>query len=260
MAVPGNRSRGGGMLQARTMTGLPMTWILFGTSLLILLLVVVAIGVAVAGLARAFSRPIHSGEGPAPLHVRRDIAFAALGIAIALTGRLLRLNNPFLVQYIPLAMVGLGGVSALRAFLRAGGAADPQAPASNTQAAAAGGEIVSMAKGIGDLRFSAAGRTIRGGNLRLGIGDLDMDLSGVSLPAGTHVLKAHVGMGDLRIRPPVDVPTRIEAAVGLGEVRLGTQSDSGIANRLVRETPGYSDAVSRLVIAAFVGVGEIRIP
>lgn len=245
------------------MTGLPMTWILFGTSLLILLLVVVAIGVAVAGLARVFARPIRSGEGPAPLHVRRGVAFAALGIAIALTGRLLRLNNPFLVQYIPWAMVGLGGVSALRAFLRAGGAADPQAPAAPAQDASdreTPAETVSIAKGIGDLRFSGAGRTIRGGNLRLGIGDMDVDLFGVRLPAGTHVLRAHVGMGDLRIRPPVDVPTRIEAAVRVGEVRIGRQSDSGFGNRLVKEDPGYAEAVSRLMIAASVGVGEIRIP
>ena len=254
------------MLQAPTMTDLPMTWfrvILFIPSLLLLLLLLVAVRHAVAGVARALARPTPTGDASARLHARRGLALAGLGIAIALSARLLRLHNPFLVQYIPLAMMALGAVSALRAFLQAGGAADAQAPAapdSNTPVVETGGEIVSMVKGVGDLRFSAAGRTIRGGSLRLGIGDLDMDLAGVSLPAGTHVLKAHVGMGDLRIRLPADVPTRIEAAVGLGEVRLGTQSDSGIANRLVRETPGYSDAVSRLVIAAFVGVGEIRIP
>ena len=65
-------------------------------------------------------------------------------------------------------------------------------------------------------------------------------------------------MGELNIRPPRDIPTRIEAEVALGEVRLGMQRDSGIGNRLVREDDGYANAASRLLIVASVSVGEIR--
>lgn len=260
--------------------------------LLLLPLVILLAVAAAAAFILIFARlrvfnPRHAGDdAPARVYVRRGLGFAAVGVAVAIVGRILGIGSRLIVQYIPLAMVALGGLSALRAFLSPayagargpggiGEDADPGtadagraawsrsggghvAPPLDAPGATTDGEVVSIAKSMGTLRFAAAGRTIRGGSLRLGMGNAEVDLAGLRLPGGMHVLRTHVGMGELHIRPPLDVPTRIEADVALGEIRLGTQRDSGIGNRLVREDDGYPGAASRLLIVASVSLGEIR--
>ena len=89
---------------------------------LVILLAVAAIAVFIlifAGL-RVFG-PHHAGnDGPARVYVRRGLAFAAAGVGLAIVGRMLGVGSPLIVGYIPLAMVALGGLSALRAFLGPG--------------------------------------------------------------------------------------------------------------------------------------------
>ena len=120
--------------------------------------------------------------------------------------------------------------------------------------------MVNHVKHVGSLRYAAPDYPVRGGRLRVGMGDARVDLSGMRVPEGTHVLRVHVGMGDLHLTRPTSLPTRIEADVGMGDIRVGAQTDSGIGNRVEWEDPGYAKAVSRLLIVASVSMGDIKIP
>jgi hypothetical protein len=229
----------------------------------VLLIVAGAIGLAFL-LRTGRRRRIDDAAGPQQIHVRRGLAFAGIGIAIGLIGRILHVDSRVVLQHLPVAMVILGGLSALRAFLNpadAMQARDDVDPAESAAAADDGpkdGETVAISKGMGTIRFAAEGKVLRGGSLRLGLGDANVDLADLRVPSGTHVLRTHVGVGNLEIKPPRNLPSRIEAEVGLGDLRLGRQADSGMHNRLTWEAPGYAKAASRLLIRASVSMGSIH--
>jgi phage shock protein PspC (stress-responsive transcriptional regulator) len=93
----------------------------------------------------------------------------------------------------------------------------------------------------------------------LGIGQLSVDLHGLSLPAGDTRVRARVGIGHLDVYVPDGVAVRVDARVTAGEADVLGRHDGGTSVRDEVNAPGSPGAGSRLVIDARVGLGHLEV-
>ena len=107
---------------------------------------------------------------------------------------------------------------------------------------------------------------------RHGIGELQVDLSGLDIPAGTSVeTTVDLGIGSAEVLVPDDVDVLVDGEVGVGELRIFGSEENGFGNdlRLTRSaevadgstTPTVDDidepeAPGALIIRLEVGMGE----
>ncbi len=130
-----------------------------------------------------------------------------------------------------------------------------------TQAASVVPRIVSdtAGSGVGDRRWTP---TASAASFELGAGDAVLDLR--SLPAGTAVISASVGVGQLRVLVPAGTRVVLVATVELGELALpGSARESGDNLRVERtfEPLGTSTTipVTTVEVTAQVGLGELEV-
>lgn len=90
------------------------------------------------------------------------------------------------------------------------------------------------------------------GNLTIDLGDL-VDLDRVI------TLNASVGMGELVILVPSDVPVSVEAAAGAGEIRVFDREASGLAVDQVFVSDSFGDESAGLIIEADVFMGTVEV-
>lgn len=90
----------------------------------------------------------------------------------------------------------------------------------------------------------------------LGAGELTLDLSGLDLGEAATQLEASVGMGELTVIVPADVPLRVEGRVGAGSINLFDAEREGLGVELVRE---IGAGPPRLRLLLEVGMGEITV-
>jgi len=90
---------------------------------------------------------------------------------------------------------------------------------------------------------------------RLGIGELELDLSDVPLAEGTTEVEVDVGIGLIEILLPADVPVHVRGQADWGDVNLpggiGTEGRD-VESELVEGSP-------RLVVDAEIGAGRIDV-
>ena len=87
---------------------------------------------------------------------------------------------------------------------------------------------VSVSSGVGEKTERPTTVTALDSSYELGIGDLELDLSDVTLPAGTTSVDASVGIGKLVVTVPEDVALVIDAHAGVGSIDLLGARDDGV--------------------------------
>jgi phage shock protein PspC (stress-responsive transcriptional regulator) len=108
---------------------------------------------------------------------------------------------------------------------------------------------VSLGDGVGDHSYAPATVADVKPEYKLGIGNLKIDLTSVRAPA---TVNASVGIGELRIVVPNDVPVAVDAKVKAGSISALGREDDGRNARVL--TGG-----GRLHVTARVGAGRIDI-
>ena len=108
---------------------------------------------------------------------------------------------------------------------------------------------VSLGDGVGDHTYAPAGLVVVKPEYKLGIGNLKIDLSSVRGPA---TVKASVGIGELRIIVPDNVPVAVDATVKAGSISALGREDDGRNARVVT-------VAGRLHVTARVGAGHIDV-
>ena len=102
---------------------------------------------------------------------------------------------------------------------------------------------VSVSSGVGEKTERPLTVAALQPSYELGIGELDLDLSAVSLPSGTTSVDASVGIGSLVITVPEDVALEIDAQAGVGEIDvLGARDDGVDAHRTLSLAGSTPDA------------------
>ncbi|MGH2676673.1 MAG: LiaF domain-containing protein [Actinomycetota bacterium] len=92
----------------------------------------------------------------------------------------------------------------------------------------------------------------------LGIGELVLDLTELE-PNGTVDLKAEVGIGELRVELPADVPVRVHAESGIGQVDVLGQEDGGFGSELDHTDGDFGSAPAALDLEVSAGIGEVTV-
>ena len=90
----------------------------------------------------------------------------------------------------------------------------------------------------------------------LGMGSMELDLTGADLSPGTTELTASVGMGELVVIVPPDVAVEAAASAGAGELEILGEDRNGIGPSL-SVSDGAGD--QRLVLDLSVGLGSIEV-
>ena len=87
-------------------------------------------------------------------------------------------------------------------------------------AASSSVDVSVLRQGIGDRTFRPAQLADRGiTTYELGLGTLDLDLGGLTLPAGSHhAVEARVGVGQLVVHVPAGTTVRTQLHAGVGQL------------------------------------------
>jgi phage shock protein PspC (stress-responsive transcriptional regulator) len=126
---------------------------------------------------------------------------------------------------------------------------------------------VVLATGISDvpIRGGAGDRVWQpqtvaqlGDGYQLAAGNLTVDLTRVPFGDGASSIRADLGMGELEVIVPADVPLDIHARVGAGEARLLDRSDDGLDVDTRLRADG-SSSLGRLSLDLHAGLGQIRV-
>lgn len=115
---------------------------------------------------------------------------------------------------------------------------------------------VDLGDGIGDRQYVITSTQELRDDYRLGIGELELDLTRVQFPVGETRVETSVDVGDLHVIVPDDVALRIHATAELGDIRL--PGEIGADGRNIESD--LTEAGERvLVLEAEVGLGSMRI-
>jgi len=118
---------------------------------------------------------------------------------------------------------------------------------------------VSIGGGIGDRTIVATTAADLGERIELGVGDLGLDLSGLSLPAGTTEVHVSVGVGDVTVQLPASIETFVDARSSIGDITMPDASHGGFDQRVTYSTPNFEGATTSLVLDIRVSVGSIEV-
>lgn len=93
----------------------------------------------------------------------------------------------------------------------------------------------------------------------LAMGNMTIDLRELADFDGTATINASVGMGELVVLVPGDVPVSIEAAAGAGDLQIFDLQANGLSVDQVFESEGFRGASRALVIEADVFMGRVEV-
>jgi phage shock protein PspC (stress-responsive transcriptional regulator) len=94
----------------------------------------------------------------------------------------------------------------------------------------------------------------------LAVGDLTVDLTRTELAAGDTAIDATVGVGDLLVVVPADVPLDVDASASAGSVAVLGREESGFDSQVTLRDAGTAPGDSQLLrLEAHVGIGAVTI-
>ena len=118
---------------------------------------------------------------------------------------------------------------------------------------------VSVGAGVGEKTERPTTVAALDSSYEHGIGDLELDLGGLTLPAGTTSVDASVGIGKLVVTVPQDVALVLDAHAGVGSIDLMGARDDGVDADRQLTLPGSTPNAPMLDLEADIGVGDIQV-
>jgi phage shock protein PspC (stress-responsive transcriptional regulator) len=108
--------------------------------------------------------------------------------------------------------------------------------------------------GVGHRSYQPIAPSALEQQYRLGVGDLELDLSRLDVPAGVTTIHARVGIGHLHVIVPPGVTIRTHAHVSWGDANILGNDQNG---HDVRSDIG--DPAAQIVLDGNVGLGQIEV-
>ena len=112
---------------------------------------------------------------------------------------------------------------------------------------------VSLGDGVGDRSYTPVTAASVAPSYKLGVGRLNLDLSGITSGLKSLHVKARVGVGELRVVVPHGVPVQVDAHAKVGDVSVLGNRDSG------RNASLDTGSAGGVTIDARVGLGHVEI-
>ncbi len=123
---------------------------------------------------------------------------------------------------------------------------------------ASAGPLGLITSGVGERVFEPGSSTELPGEMLLGIGELRIDLNELTLDE-RRTVRAELGLGELRLQIPQDVPVEIKAHVGAGEITLFGEKTAGTDARSEFRSADFGDSGPGLTVELDVGIGAIEV-
>ena len=118
---------------------------------------------------------------------------------------------------------------------------------------------IRYSKLLGDLMVDLNGRSLQNVEMSLGIGDVEIKLSGGELSPGLNRVVISGFIGDVRVFVPPDMPFFACCSNFIGDIELTDRRATGFGNNIDFQTEGYASAERKLYIAANNFIGDIKV-
>ena len=118
---------------------------------------------------------------------------------------------------------------------------------------------VSVSTGIGDKLERPLDAAALQQSYEYGIGDYELDLTGVDLDRGVTRVDVSLGIGELVVLVPDEAEVVVDASAGAGEVVVAGAMDDGIGASKDLVLEGPDDDAPRLLLEADVGIGRLEV-
>jgi phage shock protein PspC (stress-responsive transcriptional regulator) len=203
-----------------------------------------------------------SGEGPSG-DAREVAKRAALGIGVLVLCCILFAGGAIAAAagpdwIVPVLVIVAGAAVLAGAFMKPIRWLVPPALALALAAGVVAAAGIDFDGGVGEREYRPASTIDLRDRYELGVGDLVVDLRATDLPAGDVPLEMDVGIGEAMVIVPEDVCVATNADVGIGNVRLFGHDNGGIDVDF-EDSPDAAPDVTRLILDAEVGVGQVRV-
>ena len=127
---------------------------------------------------------------------------------------------------------------------------------------------IDLRGGVGHREYRPASVAALQPEYRLGVGEIELDLRNVALPAGETPVRVKLGMGEARVRVPGDACVITRAEIGAGSADVPARIEQGLDVHV--DQPGLVGAPlapvaprsargGTLVLDADIGVGHLRV-
>jgi phage shock protein PspC (stress-responsive transcriptional regulator) len=203
-----------------------------------------------------------SGEGPSgdPGQIARR---AALGVGVLVLCFVLAICSAFGAAagpdwLVPALVIAAGAAIVAGAFLKPIRWLVLPALAIALSAGTVAAAGIDLDGGVGEVEYRPASTIDLKDRYELGMGQLVVDLRDTDLPAGDVPVELDLGVGDATVIVPEDVCVAASADVGVGNVRMFGRDNGGIDINF-EQNPEAAPDVTRLVLDADIGLGEIRV-
>lgn len=113
--------------------------------------------------------------------------------------------------------------------------------------------------GVGERDIEIAEVADLESEYNLAMGNMTIDLSDLAEFDGMATINASVGMGELVILVPGDVPVSVEAAAGAGDLQIFDRQANGLSVDQTFESEGFDGSASGLIIEADVFMGRVEV-
>jgi phage shock protein PspC (stress-responsive transcriptional regulator) len=203
-----------------------------------------------------------SGEGPSG-DAGQVAKRAALGIGVLVLCCILFFGGAFAAAagpdwLVPALVIAAGAAVVAGAFMKPIRWLVPPALALALAAGIVAAAGIDLDGGVGEREYRPASTTDLRDRYELGVGDLVVDLRETDLPAGDVPLEMDVGVGEAMVIVPEDMCVATNADVGMGNVRLFGRDNGGVDVDF-EDNPDAAPDVTRLVLDADVGLGQVRV-
>ena len=112
---------------------------------------------------------------------------------------------------------------------------------------------------IGDLHLRPVSIDTGGLKTDQGAGDITIDLTSSALHEGENLVHCNLGMGDLEIIVPANVPLKASCTAGIGDIHILGKCGDGFGAKLEHQDADYANADKKIYLIAKVGLGDIRV-
>ena len=112
---------------------------------------------------------------------------------------------------------------------------------------------------IGSCILSGSRWELRDLDIWHGIGEVKIDLSRANIPENKSTIIINGWIGDVDIFVPYDLEVSIIARVGVGEIKIFGNKESGLNRSTAVETNGYHKEIKRVEIIVNLFVGDIDV-
>lgn len=113
--------------------------------------------------------------------------------------------------------------------------------------------------GVGERDIEIAEVADLASEYNLAMGNMTIDLTDLAEFDGVATINASVGMGELVILVPEDVPVSIEATAGAGDLQIFDRQANGLSVDQTFESEGFDGAARGLIIEADVFMGRVEV-